>query len=516
VVRDKSGNPVVGLTKDDFELYENGVKQPISNFYEIRRQSSAPEVSDSTKNAEPSPAPPELRERRYVLFIDISSVQQGSKRRVLEAVQKFIDNHVKDDDQMMIVSWRLGLQVITPFTHDREALKRGLAALTRLAPGTDATRRTKRQIQDYYELASQGLRGYTWEKGYSDSLDEINAQTNAMLSEQQGLLNALRRIESAVAGLEGKKVLVFIGETMPVRPGAELYQYAYNLFWPHLSSRTLMPMEVMTGVAGQDMPMKIEAVAKTASADGVTMYTIGTADENSEFSADTDIVVDRIEASSRISNTASALNEMAEITGGVSINRTTNFDLAFDTVAHDLDSYYSLGYRPPNDASAASRKIAVKAKNHAYSVRTRETLVLKSADDQMNDRVVANLYSDGLASTWPIAVRTGTPKRDGRTFVIPIQVIMPSTLTLLPQDGSLVGGLVLYVVVGSADGQTSDVVRHPQGLKIPPAAETAIRAKPMTYTTGIRVKGGESTLSIAVLDQVSGAMGFARAKITAR
>jgi hypothetical protein len=282
---------------------------------------------------------------------------------------------------------------------------------------------------------------------------------------------------------------------------------------PHLGGRTELPSEMMR-IAGQTMPAKIEDVAKTASADGVTMYAIGTGDENAEFSSESNISVDTNEASSRIANTASALNTMAEITGGIAITRTTNFDLAFDTISRDLDSYYSLGYRPPNAVSADRRKIVVTTKNRAYSVRTREMLVLKSADDQMSDRVVANLYSDGLRGH--PADHGEEDRRSGRLDVpIPIQVVMPATLTLA-QDGALVGGLVLFAVVGSADGRTSDVMRRPQGLKIPPNAEAAVRAKPMTYSTAIRVKGGESTLSIAVLDQISGTMGFARAKIFAR
>jgi hypothetical protein len=106
--------------------------------------------------------------------------------------------------------------------------------------------------------------------------------------------------------------------------------------------------------------------------------------------------------------------------------------------------------------------------------------------------------------------------RDGGHFTIPVQVIMPSTITLLPQDEKLVGGFILYFVVGNDDGSTSDVMRRPQGLGIPPAAEKAIRAKPMTYNTAIRVKPGESVLSVGIVDQLSGATGFARAKIFAR
>jgi hypothetical protein len=45
-------------------------------------------------------------------------------------------------------------------------------------------------------------------------------------------------------------------------------------------------------------------------------------------------------------------------------------------------------------------------------------------------------------------------------------------------------------------------------------AEPLVRAKPMTFTTAIRVNRGESTLSI--IDQVSGATGYARTKILAQ
>ena len=35
IVTDRKGNPVTGLTKDDFDVYENGTKKVITNFYEV-------------------------------------------------------------------------------------------------------------------------------------------------------------------------------------------------------------------------------------------------------------------------------------------------------------------------------------------------------------------------------------------------------------------------------------------------------------------------------------------------
>src|SRR5205814_2692563 len=78
VVRDRSGNPVRGLTKDDFDLYEDRVKQTITNLYEVRRD----EVAQPVEASEPQSiaVPIELRQRRLLLFVDSSSIQYSRKQ----------------------------------------------------------------------------------------------------------------------------------------------------------------------------------------------------------------------------------------------------------------------------------------------------------------------------------------------------------------------------------------------------------------------------------------------------
>src|SRR6059058_5308998 len=59
VVTDKKGNPITGLTKDDFELYENGQPKVISNFYEVEGK-KATSIAITPPGAEkPVAAPPE-------------------------------------------------------------------------------------------------------------------------------------------------------------------------------------------------------------------------------------------------------------------------------------------------------------------------------------------------------------------------------------------------------------------------------------------------------------------------
>lgn len=359
----------------------------------------------------------------------------------------------------------------------------------------------------------------SWPEAHARAQSDIDGHANRMSVEQEAMLQGVERMATSIGGLEGKKVLLFVGEHVNERPGAELYRYAFDEFSPRMNRTNLPNLQAVTGVMGNRMPAMIDAVAKRASENGVMIYAIGTAQTSTEMSADNrspiDTPLDYTESFSRAASTGSALKAMAGGTGGVAVTQTTNFDLAFDIISKDLDSYYSLGYRPP-ESRGTPRRVVVKLKNPKYLVRARETVVIKSNDDQMRDRVIANLYTDTASSTWPISIRTGPPANDGGKFTVPVKVTMASTITLLPQDQKLVGGFVLYFVIGTGDGRNSEVMRRPRGFGIPPFAEQAVRAKPMTYTTAIRVNPGENILSVGIIDQISGTTGFARAKILAR
>jgi len=520
VVRDKAGNPVTGLTKDDFEIFEDGKKQPITNLYEVRRNvdilTAQPTRPDETPSVATPATPVEQRPRKLILFVDSFSLQPSRKAPILAAVEKFIDRQMKPEDQAMLISWRLSVNVITPFTSDKAAVKKGIAALALTPRGPDEVSKLKGDIQELIKIAMSGSPMMTWGEARTKSLQYVDAYAAGLNLREEELLNDLGRMASTLAGVEGKKVLVFAGENLPEHPGAELYRYVETQFAQHLDRNSNpLDLQVLSGVTGNRMQQTITKVANQAGAYGVTIYTIDAADTNSDFSADNVDTPDPSEGFSRYENTAAALQTIASITGGVAIANTTNFDLAFDTIGRDLDSYYSLGYKP-RENGRSTRKIVVKTKNRAYKVRTPETFILRSSEDQMKDRTIANLYAD-VPSAWPVAIRTGLPKKDGRgIYAIPVQVVMASTLTLLPEGKNLVGGFVLYLTVGNVAGGPSEVMRRPETLRIPATAEAAVRAKPMTFTTTIRVKQGESMLSVGVIDQTSTTTGFARSKLVAQ
>src|SRR5438270_10748277 len=78
VVRDRAGKPVTGLTKADFEIFENGQKREITNLYEVRALAPAALSATTTPAAPPVAASPaetavEVRPRNIVMFVDNDS-----------------------------------------------------------------------------------------------------------------------------------------------------------------------------------------------------------------------------------------------------------------------------------------------------------------------------------------------------------------------------------------------------------------------------------------------------------
>ena len=262
----------------------------------------------------------------------------------------------------------------------------------------------------------------------------------------------------------------------------------------------------------------LEKVAKQANANNVTMYMIDGADPTTGSAAEAgatdqlDPTVDFIDFTS----TANIFGSMARMTGGIALMRTNNFDLALTTVARDLGAYYSLGYRPSDD-KPGDRKIVVKTKNPEFKVRSRQTYVAKTADEQTQDRVLSNAFHSQVKGEIPITLTTGQPvAQPKRRFKVPVRITFPSTLTLLPDGDNLVGGFTVYFAVIDEDGGMSPVSKRSQPVKLPKSAEAALRSKPISFVAEVMVAPGEHYISVGIVDDVASSAGYARTRVAAR
>ena len=126
-VTDKSGKVVRGLKPEDFEIYENGQKEPISNFSFInnsRETTSAPEKTSERQQVVLPPAPvrPEQVRRTIALVVDDLSLSFESTYYARRALKKFVDEQMQDGDLVAIIRTGGGVGALQQFTTDKRQL----------------------------------------------------------------------------------------------------------------------------------------------------------------------------------------------------------------------------------------------------------------------------------------------------------------------------------------------------------------------------------------------------------
>ncbi len=500
VVTDRTGKHITGLTQDDFEIFEDQRPQKITNLYEVRADAATPAAT-----AQEVP-PKETQQRRFVFFIDNDSLHPMVRDQAVESIKKFIEQQFRPGDEASVVSWNNGIQILQELTSDKAALNKAVDRARGLSSPTSISSDLGRVQQHCIRVADQP-------RGYEDCINEVRVAAMKATLTSRRMTNAMRLAITTMAGMEGKKVLVLASTRLPERPGYDMYIWANQLFTPRMRGFDVAMARPMEETRNQKEVL--DELARTANAHGVTLYLLNAAVLTNPMPIENLRGPIPMDGGSDLDreNTDAAFQMLAEKTGGVAVRGPLNFDDALATVARDLDSYYSLGYRPSNYVRG-DRSITVKARNREYIVRARQGYALKSFDDQMSDQVVANIFAPRRSSNWNISARTGKPQRDGRNFKVPVEVVMPSTVMLLPKgEDRLAGGFTVYIAVGSPQGAVSTVSRSPQPVGMKRTDEAEFRKEPMVFSAVLTVAPGENFLSIGVVDQVSNTTGFARTKI---
>ena len=523
VVTDKKGNVVHGLKKDDFEIYENGVPKPITNFYEVEGSKPVNTFAEVSQAAQPAtaatPAPaakaPEISEnmrRRVIFFIDNLSLNPFSRNKVFAQMKDFIRNVMRPGDEAMIATFNRSMKVRVPFTRDTTQLIQTLDIIAGESAMGVAARSERKQTEDQIRDA----------RSYDDAV--ATARTYAQSSEHdlRQAVESINGLMSTLAGVEGKKVMVLTSEGFPIQPGKEAFFFLEETAREKSStwgSATGGSSTLLEGM-GFDATNLIQSVARTANANGITMYTIhaGGLSAGNEINAENSRPTSYTVSQAAISNSTDSMQMLAEMTGGTASIMTNNFKRAFDRIQTDLDSYYSLGYRAGTERVDRQRSLQVRMKSRQLVARARQTFVEKSTFAEMSDRVVANLLYKTKANDLHILLRADTPKPREELFRVPIEVQIPmENLTLLPQGEEMyVGGFEVYVVVGNKDGDMSDVSRKEHQLHVTKEEMSKIAGKYYTYSLELLMEPGLNKISVGVVDSISNVSGFAREQILAK
>ncbi|HWN44230.1 MAG TPA: VWA domain-containing protein [Thermoanaerobaculia bacterium] len=483
VVTDKKGKSVSGLRREDFQVLEDGKPVEITNFY-----------AETGPAPGSGPAEPRSVDQRLslVVFVDDYNTEQESRNSILEGLKAFLTGgSLSPGDQVMVVRFGRSLEVRKPFTTDLGQVLSEVEVIRKLASNL-ASRESSRdhQIQVLADALSIGGWGATAEA-------RIREYAEVETSYVAASLDALETVVGWLGGLPGRKAVLYVSDGLPAVPGEDLFIWA-EAYSGYRSANRISGMNAGT----YDASELFRRVTSKASRNRVAIYPI-------EAMGARWVRGTRLQEA-RIQNRQNGLSFLAEETGGRTMFNVSQAGAALQTMAADLSSYYSIGYRPQRQADDREHKIEVKVKGKGLTARYRRWYQDKSLGEAIAERTAATMVFGAEENPLGAALEIGQQTPAGESFVVPLRVKIPLGKLYLEPKGAGPNGekmregrLRLFVVASGAD--TSTPVRETRVVTVTVPERDFAEGNVPDYVHEVRIKldKGSWTVGVGVRDEIA-------------
>ena len=498
----KDGLPVLDLKAGEFELREDGRPVALSNFLApVGGRYAAAVAKAEAPEVLPSAGGSEEAQRTLVVFVDSLNLQAVGRKMVLDRLGDFLDERLGDGWRVLLVEYDRSLRLVTPLTGDRAVVASGLEALrTRTIEGT-MTGMAKRKILSDMGRPPATENSEAGEEARDELLRAIETFAEEQLRLDSAMLDALERFVDGLAGLPGRKAVLFVSDGVPARVADELFR-EYQARFPGRS-------EFFQTMTRYSLTSSLREVTRRANASRITFYTInarpdfGLEHGSPEMGgAPNETPLETIAAMSR----EESLVEFAAGTGGLPLYNTASLADGLETMADDLDSAYLLGYTPDHFGDGKFHKLSVRVTRPGVSVRCRQGYLDKSPEQRQGDRTTGALLAGGNDNPLGARVELGKPVRQGKNKVeVPLTVfVRAGTLTLLEAGANHEGKVSVAIAVTKFNGRPSEVHRESFPVKVPTQHAEAFRATEASFTFSLLLQAGDRDLAVTVRDEVAG------------
>ncbi|HEX5134335.1 MAG TPA: VWA domain-containing protein, partial [Thermoanaerobaculia bacterium] len=377
IVTDSKGNRVPGLTREDFEVIQDGVPQAITNFYAVAGGKLLLEDGKTVPLDSPAAeaeVPRELK-TRYIVYIDNLNIQPQNRNRMFKRLKEFISANVGPHAEAMVVTYNRSLKVKRRFTSEKGDVLNAIEQTEMETGGGTTLAGERRDAISRINDAQSEDQAIRIARSYSQSLR----------NDLEFTVDAFKTSLNALAGVEGRKIFIYVSEGLPSSAGAELFDTIQKKFpGGHGTLETL----------DFDMNTRYASLVQAANANGVTIWAL----DASGLAADELVSAENRYMDSRPSsllmrqNTQAPLLMLAEQTGGMAAVNTNDWKESLDELSKDFSNFYSLGYRTTRAASDRPHAVEVKVKRKGVRVRSRKGLLEKSTETRTAEAVVASLF----------------------------------------------------------------------------------------------------------------------------
>ncbi len=511
-VSDKKGQPVTGLSREDFVLKVGGRVVPIVNFYRedpaSRSVNPEPLAVPGDETLEPLVAD-EGEPLRVVVFVDNTHLRPTNRKKVFNTLREFLDRELSPGDAVMVVGLEPALRIYSDFLTDRRVLSTLLDQLEKSSAqefGLELERR--RILSELSRMETTATRGGSLNAAVTsrELLSSLRAYAQQAYANGRQSLGLIGAFTDSLAGVPGRKSMLLVSDGIPTKPGEEIYvawEAAFSVSFELVDTTELGGGSYNLAVGEFDLLPTFQELGRRANAAGVTFYPIDAEGDgpNRLRSAAIEGEFPQEAMSVAENNYREPMELVARRTGGRRFQSRPQLGRELAKLADDWSAFYSLGFAAEASGDGKAVRIEVEVDRPGVVVRHREDYVPKNRDTRSADATMAALLYNEIPNPLEVRVAKGAPQQRGDKQVLPLEVTIPvGRLELVPGQGTWNAQLSIFVAVRGRDGSTRPVQKIPFHLAIPEDKLDDARARPARYTLPLVVQAGDHHVAITVRD----------------
>ena len=366
IVRDNNGQFVADLTKEDFEVFEDDVKQELVSFTLTHGgrifnvAAPPPPVAEEGIILPASRPTSDAAGRIFLIFVDDLHLDFRNTPRIRQLFQKVAKELIHEGDMFGIVSTGPSSLAID-MTYDRRRLDEAIKKISGsgLAP---------KDILD----VPQGQQGPP----------EVRYRAHVAFSTAYDIMGKLQQVHNR------RKAFIYVSngydfnpfETTRLKQEQERYGGSQNNSDdgsgnqdeanPFLRERSGNIFHEA------DLASELSELTRAANRANATIYTIDP--RGLVGMPDLDEKIDMVEWQDYVRTSQDSLRVLAEQTGGIAVVNQNDFDKALKRIDNETSDYYVVGYYSSNpDPTKKRRRIEIKLKRENTNLRYRTEYVLK-------------------------------------------------------------------------------------------------------------------------------------------
>jgi VWFA-related protein len=512
IVTDKQGKRVTGLIPDNFKIYEDGKLQRLTNFYEVKGMevyASAPHKKGGTPSVPDVPIPKSTAQIRnkIIIYFDNWQLHPLNRNWSINKIVSFIKRNFPPDSNNdgMVVCLDQKLQILQTFTSNQRLLTLAVEEVKNRSGQSLMRRRQRQELRGELNRTLSGHSIFDKSSKYDSYMMALSQARNFVESEQNDLIFSLKSLTAFMnnlTGIEGKKILIYVSDGLPINPGEEVFSFLDQAF-PRTNARN----EAMN----YDATRFFKELTARCNANEITLYTINAQGlEHMILSADQQAGWDVRKQGSGMVNPGTrsrneALKLMAADTGGVAILNTNNIESGLKKIENDLQFYYTLGYESLHrgDNKYHSIKVKLDGVNGKYTIRVKQGFKHISREENIKEKVFSGLFLKHLHNPLGIMVQILPVKRmlGSKQLRLTMKFLIPiKNIALIPGEKDYFGQFKVYIVLKDSAGRISPCHELTEDIKIPVKDYQVALQSRYPYLAEMYVNPGSYTISFALRD----------------